>query len=331
MSLVRFLSSFVQSPAGRVLRTLLSIGLVSLFLGLIDWSTLSAMRSRLRWDLALGGLVCAAAVYPLHGLRWHLLLLAQGVPARHGWTQAVTWIGTFYNSLLIGGVGGDAARAIYAVREFPEQKPAGLASLVLDRIMGLIVLFALCAAFLALLLPARPLPPGVETLGLWSLITGLSLACLTALALTASVARWPGPLRKWIGPDRVAALESLRLRTLSQPGHHAGALVYSLAIWVADFVSIWLLARAVGLELPFLECSVAATAAYVATVLPISIGGHGVREGTLLATLAAFGLVSPPDQRGTPRSCSPLPFGGQLWPAVWSAESLFSRGRPGGR
>jgi hypothetical protein len=52
------------------------------------------------------------------------------------------------------------------------------------------------------------------------------------------------------------------------------------------------LAASVGLELPFLECSVAAAAAYVATVLPISIGGHGVREGALLATLAALDLVA---------------------------------------
>lgn len=299
-----------------MLRTLLSIGLVSLLLALIEWSTLSALRSKLRWDLALGGLACAAVVYPLHGLRWHLLLLAQGVPARHGWTQAVTWIGTFYNSLLIGGVGGDAARAIYAVRAFPEQKAASLASLVLDRVMGLIVLFALCAAFLALLLPARPLAPGVETLALWSLLAGLSLAGLTALALIGSVTRWPGILHTWIGPERMAAWEALRLRTLSQPSHHAGALLYSLAIWVADFVSIWLLARAVGLELPFLECSVAATAAYVATVLPISIGGHGVREGALLATLAAFGLVSP---SGPTRDSALL-----LAAAVWGATLACS-------
>jgi glycosyltransferase 2 family protein len=32
--------------------------------------------------------------------------------------------------------------------------------------------------------------------------------------------------------------------------------------------------------------------AYAATALPISVGGHGVREGALLAVLGMFGLIS---------------------------------------
>ena len=32
--------------------------------------------------------------------------------------------------------------------------------------------------------------------------------------------------------------------------------------------------------------------AYAVTFLPISVGGHGVREGALLATLAAFGMLA---------------------------------------
>jgi uncharacterized membrane protein YbhN (UPF0104 family) len=112
---VRSLYSFLQSPTGRILRTVLSIGLVALFVGLVEWSALGELRHRLRWDLTAWAVVLAMAAYPLHGLRWHLLLRAQGLEISHGWTQAVSWIGGFYNSLLLGGVGGDAARAVYAL------------------------------------------------------------------------------------------------------------------------------------------------------------------------------------------------------------------------
>jgi hypothetical protein len=37
--------------------------------------------------------------------------------------------------------------------------------------------------------------------------------------------------------------------------------------------------------------------AYAATVLPISVGGHGIREGAFLATLAALGLLASPAAR----------------------------------
>lgn len=43
--------------------------------------------------------------------------------------------------------------------------------------------------------------------------------------------------------------------------------------------------------------TVAAAAAYVAAALPISIGGHGVREGALVAMLAVLGLANAADER----------------------------------
>lgn len=290
--MLRPLLTFLNGPLGRALRTVLSVGLVTLFLALIDWSELASLPAPLQWDLAIGGVLCAAAAYPLHGLRWHLLLRAQGVDASHGWTQAVSWIGGFYNSLLIGGVGGDAARAYYAIRDFPDRKAAALGSLAMDRIMGLLVLFGLCAGFLAALGPDSNRDGGVQSLSTLALvgIAGLALPLVAGLAWPAS--RWPQALQRRLGPERLATFALLRQRTLTQPLRHALAVLCSLAIWAVDFVSIWLLAGAVGLPLPFLECSVAAAAAYVVTVLPISIGGHGVREGTLLATLGALGLVS---------------------------------------
>ncbi len=290
--MVRSLYSFLQSPTGRILRTVLSIGLVALFVGLIDWSALGELRQRLRWDLAAWALLFAVLAYPLHGLRWHLLLRAQGLEISHGWTQAVSWIGGFYNSLLLGGVGGDAARAVYALRAFPERKAAAMASLAMDRVMGLLVLFALCAGLLVGLLPNHADSVELQSLSLLAVGGAGSLAIVCGLGLLWSVHRWPSAVRRRLGPERLNAIEALRLRTLAEPGRHALALVCSIAIWWVDFVSIWLLAASVGLELPFLECSVAAAAAYVATVLPISIGGHGVREGALLATLAALDLVA---------------------------------------
>jgi uncharacterized membrane protein YbhN (UPF0104 family) len=40
-----------------------------------------------------------------------------------------------------------------------------------------------------------------------------------------------------------------------------------------------------------LETCIAVAVAYAATALPISVGGHGVREGAMLVVLGLFGLV----------------------------------------
>jgi uncharacterized membrane protein YbhN (UPF0104 family) len=73
--------------------------------------------------------------------------------------------------------------------------------------------------------------------------------------------------------------------------------VLSVVVWLVDCVSLWLLGRSVGLETGLLGMTVAAAAAYVAAALPISIGGHGVREGALVAMLAALGLATTADGR----------------------------------
>lgn len=290
--MLRLFALFLQTPSGRLLRALLSLTLVGLFVGLVDWAALAKMPAALHWKLAALGVVCAAAAYPLHGLRWHLLLAAQGVAVTHGWTQAVTWIGGFYNSLLVGGVGGDAARAVYALRAFPKQKAAGVASLLMDRTLGLTTLLTLGTGFLLFALPARQSTPDLLSLGLAAAAGATGLVVASVIALRWSPHRWPEFVRAKMRPENLAIAESLRQRTLQQRGRHVAALVCSMAIWLVDFLSIWLLAASVGLKLPFLASSVAASAAYLATTLPISIGGHGVREGTLLATLAVFGLVS---------------------------------------
>ncbi len=68
-------------------------------------------------------------------------------------------------------------------------------------------------------------------------------------------------------------------------------LVSSYAIWLLDFLSVWLLARSIGLPLPFIEVSLAMSVAYAATVLPVSVGDHDSREGALLGMLALLGLL----------------------------------------
>jgi uncharacterized membrane protein YbhN (UPF0104 family) len=72
------------------------------------------------------------------------------------------------------------------------------------------------------------------------------------------------------------------------------ALAASYAIWLLDFVAVWLLAQAVNLPLHFIDVTLAMSVAYASTILPISVGGHGIREGALLATLTALGALATP-------------------------------------
>jgi len=288
---MRRLSALLATPAGRVARYMVSGALILWLVLQVDWSRLRAVRGEFSWPTILAALVLVGVTFPLQAWRWWLLLRAQNLPVSLHWAHAVTWIGQFYNAFLLGGLGGDAARVYYVVRDLPGRRAAGIATLLLDRIIGLIVLMAIAAAALA----ARPsaLDASNQLRGLFLTAATVAFGGIFAAAalLRFDPNRWPVPIRRALGPDRLAGIAQLLAAMRAAPGAHVAAIAVSTAIWLLDFVATWLAARAVGLPLPFLETCVAMSVAYAVTFLPISVGGHGVREGAMLATLAAFGLL----------------------------------------
>ena len=75
--------------------------------------------------------------------RWMLLVRAQGLPL--AWRDALRlgFIGNVFNLVIPGAVGGDVIKAAYLGRMQPDKKPQAWASMVLDRVLGLLGLFLL--------------------------------------------------------------------------------------------------------------------------------------------------------------------------------------------
>lgn len=282
----RFLA-LLDTPAGRAARYAFSALLVAALVWSIDWRQFADLRGRFSVaPVALATLI-AGITFPLHAWRWWILLRAQGLTLSLNWTHAVTWIGNFYNAFLLGGLGGDAARAFYICRDDPVRQAAGLAATFFDRVLGLVVLLSL-AAF-TLLLKLETVARHTELRLLLALCAALSLASIVAFILLCR--QPPAWLAARLGPAHTATLADILLRARSSPSTLFAALVSSYAIWLLDFLSVWLLARSIGLPLPFIEVSLAMSVAYAATVLPVSVGGHGIREGALLGMLALLGLL----------------------------------------
>jgi uncharacterized membrane protein YbhN (UPF0104 family) len=277
------LSSFLQSPTGVALRYACSVTLLGWMASRVDWHALGALQALDARYLLPAGLLAGLA-YPLQAWRWHGLLhtLQVDLPAR--WVHVTTWIGQFYSAFLPGGVAGDAVRFGYLWRARPGHRAAGAASLLADRLLGLAALFGFAALALALHGRGAGELDGLLAASLAGAV--LLLAGGWSLART----RWWQPLSaRLLGTDRATALHEAALALGRRPGPLACAGALSAAVWLVDFGSLWLLARAVGLALDPVTLTVAAAAAYVAASLPISIGGHGVREGALVVTLGWLG------------------------------------------
>ena len=75
--------------------------------------------------------------------RWHQLVRAQGLTFSLRDAVRLGFIGNVFNLVIPGAVGGDVIKAAFLCRMQPDKKPQAVASMVLDRILGLLGLFLL--------------------------------------------------------------------------------------------------------------------------------------------------------------------------------------------
>jgi uncharacterized membrane protein YbhN (UPF0104 family) len=221
--------------------------------------------------------------YPLHALRLGVLLRQQGIGVPFTELHRITWISVFFGSFTPGGVGGDVSRLLHVFGRVPDNKPGATAAVIADRVMGFAVLLLLAAvATLAYL--SRTSAPSEEVRALLPVFLAGLLALIAGWALLARQAP----------TGRLAALRSAARLTIRPPAALGWAALLSLAIWSVDFFAGWLLARALGWPVGLVEISVALAVAYTVASIPLSLGGHGVREGALVIVLGWFGLGGAP-------------------------------------
>lgn len=242
----------------------------------------------------LAGLASSLVFNVLSALRWRHLVQWLGHEVSARWALAVNFRAMALGSVLPGAtVGGDLLRAWHLRNHGCPVGAAGM-SVVLDRLSGLWMLWALAAAGLAAgatapdLQPfqrALGLPPGtpLAPLGLGALgtVLGLPLALLTLVTTWRTSGRGRG--------GRLAALLR-RPRPLQAYTWQAMASLGAQAFSVASFACA---ARAFGIDVPVELIAITAAPIFLMASLPISFGGWGTRELATVAAWSALGVAAP--------------------------------------
>ena len=81
-------------------------------------------------------------------------------------------------------------------------------------------------------------------------------------------------------------------RSLAQGRVLAQTLAIGLGFQGLVVLAAWLIARSLELDLPFSTLAVVLAPVLIVSVLPISIGGFGVREGSYVVLLSYAGISS---------------------------------------
>lgn len=249
------------------------------------WQT---VRSVEPLPLAISVLVLGAAI-GIGIARWHVLLAAAGFNLSAGRTAEISFVAHFFNSLMLGTVGGDVMKAYYAARETHHRKTEAVVTVLVDRVIGLWAMLVFAAL---MVLPNWHLfrQPGLRAIMAVLLATTLAATAFVFIAFRGGVSkRWASarevlrrlPKGEWL--ERL--LDACRAYG-KVPRALCAAFSFSMVANVVCVTQFWVLARGLKLEVSFVElCLIVPTVVCIAA-LPISPSGIGVRENLFVQMLA---------------------------------------------
>jgi uncharacterized protein (TIRG00374 family) len=242
-------------------------------------------------------LACAllGIAYVFSGIRWWFLLQVQQIDAPLRAAVKITFIAQFFNAFMLGAVGGDVIRAMMAMRYGRNQRTNASLSVLLDRVLGLLIMLICTIAMLPWQHDVMSRHPELR-----SVVVGLVAVFLALLCVGALIALWPfhrSPpwiTRVW---EKVPRRHIASLLLSGYRAHYSAAPATACAIAAAFALTFVLIgagmniASAIGVTVSYITMLQIFTIATCVISLPISIGGHGVREGIFVFLFAAYGLT----------------------------------------
>ena len=211
--------------------------------------------------------------------RWHQLVRAQGIDFSFRDAARLGFIGNIWNLVIPGAVGGDVIKAAFLCKMQPDKKPQAVASMVLDRILGLLGLFLL--ASVAGAFTWRSADPQVRLL--IGLVWGALLAGFVGLAVIFS----PGlyrPLNRLVAgrgklESIVRELEGIGLAYRERIGVVVGMLGVATVVHSLFVLAFYSASSALFQTLPTLaQHYLMVPLSLFTTAVPLPFGALGLSE-----------------------------------------------------
>lgn len=266
-----------------ILRVVVSLVGVLVIVLTQDMDEVIQLLGGMDWLLFLVGLLLFVSSVPVRAYRWGSLVWALNVRARWWRLVGLYFVGSFFNLFLPTGFGGDAVKMFELSRD-EHKAAAAISSVLVDRFLGLFVLFAL--ALLALLGGRELVAPQIRVLIV--VVFAVSLIGVVLLLQRTWIEAWG----RRLGVDRLLGRIKI-LRELYESLHVYGpaallkATAASLVFNLILILGYYSLGLAVGIHLPLWYYLLFVPIISVLLLVP-SVGGLGIREG---ATVFLFSQV----------------------------------------
>jgi uncharacterized protein (TIRG00374 family) len=239
------------------------------------------------------GVVCLVGI-----LRWQMILGVQELKLRFPRASSIFFVGMFFNAFLLGSTGGDVIKAWYVAHETHHKKAEAVATVVVDRLIGLLALFVLTLVMMAIYWHRVFDDVRLRSFAVITLLFVLSCVAVTILGLWKGFVDKLPKLRQFL--ERLPRYDMLRrmVQAYRQYASHPvvllNAVLLSFLVHLSSMLSIWFIGQGMGIKsahglvdyllyLPIINS---------VTAIPISISGFGVRELMYAEMFGAVGVAA---------------------------------------
>lgn len=283
--LLDFGTTALKKPLLTVLKLLIPVGIFGYLLWSVpaeDYQTF--WNQPKRWERLLLAQAIGLTAILISFARWHALVRAFEIPFQFREALRLGFLGYLLNFVSFGSVGGDVFKAILVAKNKPEKRPEAVASVLLDRAIGLLGLVILASSCL-FLFPKEPLSNlmrGIRDAGLF-----VAIASVTALLVCIYAGKWFERFVDLIERIPVAggfiARMARAVRLLrGHPMTIVLVAVYAIGVHSLLAFALFLISAGTYREYPTLgEHMMVVPPAMAAGTLPLAPGGIGYQEGAL--------------------------------------------------
>ena len=274
-----------------VLRTIISLGLI-IYLAITQFKDFKTIASTLK-DISPVLILLSFSTH-IYGIwitafRWQTLLKTQGVRLSVLSLSSSTLIGQFFNNFLPTSIGGDVYRAYDVTKKSNFPMSSSVSVLVVERLSGIIASGAFAAAALFL---------GFTAIGGKSIVIPIIIFLAVSIFIFFLILN-PNILGLHKLAKKVKFLQKIleKLRNvydtfLSFKSHKwtlVKVIFYSLTLQFAVIINYWLASKSLGIPLNLGVFIFIVPVVSIISMLPISLGGIGVREGFLVFLMVSLG------------------------------------------
>lgn len=260
--------------AGRAVRLVIAAGLFALFLYYSNPREVAATLAGVDWRWIVPAMLLVLVDRALMAWRWIALLAPVGGSRPPlGTVLRIFFVSTFLGTFLPGSIGGDAVRA-WSLARVGVSGHESMASVVMDRLLGVIAVFLMCGVGLALA------PQMLGERIVWIGLAATAIGCAAALALAFN--------------SRIAARYRLFAALNTYRGHRAGLVAVtgaSVAVQVIRVLQAWLLGLSLGIGAPLTAYFAFIPIILLVMLLPITFNGIGTSQAAFVWAFRYAGVA----------------------------------------